>query len=90
MKPSNNSWQYQPSRFVVLPKLSHKKFISKLVKFGKKILHLTIESPELKVWQTWDEHGNAYWNGYDPITRRSIYQVSESQIRTWIEQRHHQ
>lgn len=89
MKPEMHSGKYQPSRSTYLPKLNQKQFISKLVNFGRTLLQLTIQPSELKVWQTWDESGNVCWNGCDPLTQQSIYQVSEWQIRVWIEQRHH-
>lgn len=47
-------------------------------------------STELRVWHTQDRLGNIWWSAYDPTTKQSIYEVSEAQMRTWIEKRHHQ
>lgn len=89
MHPKNNTWKIHRSSANLLSKLSQKTVFSRLLERYITLLQWLIETPQLKVWQTWDEDGNVYWNGCDPITRRSIYQVSESQIRIWLEQRHH-
>ena len=44
---------------------------------------------EPRVWCNYDYMGNIYWSAFDPVTGRAINQVSESEIRVWIEQRHH-
>ena len=44
---------------------------------------------ELQVWQTSD-HGNTWWNAYDPATDRSISHASETEMRVWIEKRYYQ
>lgn len=46
------------------------------------------ESPELRVWHTYDGGGNIWWSAYDPKNRCSICQTSEDQMRVWIEQRY--
>lgn len=45
-------------------------------------------SGEPRLWQTRDRNG-IWWNGYDPISGRSIRQVSEPEMLTWLEQRHY-
>ena len=88
MQPENNTWKSQRSSSNSLP-ISQKNLVSRFLEIYKTSLQWVTETPQLRVWQTWDEDENVYWNGYDPITRRSIHRVSESQIRVWIEQRHH-
>ncbi len=44
--------------------------------------------PELRVWHTYDNEGNSWWSAHDPKTGRSIRQISEEQMRVWIEQRY--
>lgn len=41
---------------------------------------------ELQVWQRRDRNGNIGWHAYDPITRRSVHDLSEAEMRIWIEQ----
>ena len=48
-------------------------------------------SDEPRVWPS--SHQTAEpptWNSYDPVTGRSIYTVSESELRTWFEELHYQ
>lgn len=46
-------------------------------------------SSEPNVWRTHDEVGAITWNAYDPITGKAIYQVSASEVRAWLEERHY-
>ena len=43
---------------------------------------------EPQVWQTTDANGNQWWSAHDPATGRSLYNVSEREMRAWIEQRY--
>jgi len=45
---------------------------------------------ELQVWQSSDRNGRTWWNAYDPITGRTTKRDSESEMRTWIEERYYQ
>lgn len=47
-------------------------------------------SSEPHVWKTEDAMGYPAWSAYDPITRRSIEQVSAHELRVWLEERHYQ
>ncbi len=49
-----------------------------------------IKTEEPQIWQGYDRHGNLWWHGYDPITKRSICRDSEAQMRIWLEERYHQ
>ena len=44
---------------------------------------------ELQVWRKKDHDGNAYWQAFDPKTRKSISLSSEAEMRIWIEQRYY-
>ncbi|MGL5081429.1 MAG: hypothetical protein ACRC8A_08070 [Microcoleaceae cyanobacterium] len=41
----------------------------------------------LRVWPSTDSNGMPLWNAYDPITGDSISDLSESEMRAWLEQR---
>lgn len=43
---------------------------------------------EPRVWSTCDAEGNLWWHAHDAVTRRSLYDASESEMRTWLEQRY--
>ncbi|NJN56795.1 MAG: hypothetical protein HC879_04525 [Leptolyngbyaceae cyanobacterium SL_5_9] len=46
--------------------------------------------PELKVWRTSSQFGanqDSLWSAYDPATGKGINNVSEAEVRRWIEQR---
>jgi hypothetical protein len=47
-------------------------------------------STEPHVWRTEDSSGQTVWNAYDPVTHRSIEQVSAHEMRIWLEERHYQ
>lgn len=43
---------------------------------------------ELEVRQIVDRHGQVWWYAYDPMTGVSIRTDSETNLRSWIEQRY--
>ncbi|MBW4696186.1 MAG: hypothetical protein KME27_31110 [Lyngbya sp. HA4199-MV5] len=43
---------------------------------------------EPRVWYTSDADGCLLWHAYDPVTGRSFTDVSEAEMRAWIEQRY--
>ena len=43
---------------------------------------------ELKIWQTSDNNGNAWWHGCDRATGRSIFTVNDNEMRAWIDRRY--
>ena len=49
----------------------------------------TSRDSEPRVWYDRDCMGNTWWSALDPVTGRTINQVSESEMRAWIERRHH-
>jgi hypothetical protein len=52
------------------------------------LLFQTSLVPELQVWSKRDRWGNTLWSAYDPLTGRSISQITEEQMRIWIEQQY--
>ena len=44
---------------------------------------------EPRVWYTCDAEGHLWWHAYEPMTRRSLYDASEAEMRVWLEQRHY-
>lgn len=51
---------------------------------------LIAKEPELKVWRTSSQFGanqDSLWSAYDPATGQRINNVSEAEVRRWLEQR---
>jgi hypothetical protein len=57
--------------------------------FQRTVSELSV-STEPHVWQTQDSTGKTVWNAFDPMTKRSIEQVSAQELRVWLEERHYQ
>lgn len=53
------------------------------------VAHLEATS-EPRVWQTQDQSGREEWNAYDPASHQTLRQVSEQDLRVWLEERHYQ
>lgn len=47
----------------------------------------TPETTETRVWKEYDREGNVCWSAYNPVTRQSVYGISETEMRIWIERR---
>jgi hypothetical protein len=60
-----------------------------LERAARAFMQRLVVDAEPRVWYTCDGEGNLWWHAYDPITGRSLYDVSEAEIRVWIEQRHY-
>lgn len=52
------------------------------------LVHLDATS-EPRVWSTPDGLGGLVWNAYDPISGQSVYQLSEADMRVWLEELHY-
>lgn len=61
----------------------------KLQQFWQDLAGELTGNGEPRLWQTLDRAGNAFWNGYDPTTGRSVRGLSEADMLTWLEQRHY-
>jgi hypothetical protein len=51
------------------------------------LISLLRQPAELQVWQEHDSAGNLSWSAYHPVTKCSVYGLSEAEMRIWIEQR---
>ena len=80
------SWkEYQRLELITPEK---KTFGQKLQQFWQAVVADLKDTAEPRLWQTIDRSGHAAWNGYDPMTGRSVHHLSESDLLTWLEQRH--
>lgn len=61
----------------------------KLQKIFQGVIYALTRGHELQVWRKKDRNGNAYWQAFDPKTRRSTSLSSEAEMRIWIEQRYY-
>ena len=71
------------------PKLQFHQLTLKAIKRLWQFIVIEPMTSELRVWQTCDQLGEIWWSAYDPSTGRSIHQVSETDVRRWIEQRYY-
>jgi hypothetical protein len=57
-------------------------------------LHVTqtrlIGNGEPQVWQSVNAAGQTTWNAYDSGSEKAIYDVSEAELRSWLENLHYQ
>lgn len=61
----------------------------KIQKILQDVIHALTRGDELQVWQKKDRNGNAYWQAFDPKTRKSTSLSSEAEMRIWIEERYY-
>lgn len=47
-------------------------------------------SSEPQVWQSVNAVGQITWNAYDASSETAIYDVSEAELRSWLENLHYQ
>jgi hypothetical protein len=45
---------------------------------------------EPQVWQSENVKGHMTWNAYDATSEKAIYDVSEAELRSWLENLHYQ
>lgn len=53
-------------------------------------LEIFVRSPEPKIHQKYDRHGNLYFQVYDPIAQQSSTFSTEQEVRIWLDQRYYQ
>lgn len=70
--------------------LQHRRLSAKLNDIWQHALSYFYTSSEPRIWQTEDSFGRPAWSAYDPMTGRSIEQVSVQDLRIWLEERHYQ
>ncbi len=92
MKPSANRLEYQQlERIFALEaeaERSKPTLRTRLENIWQSLIERLTALPELRVWHTYDNEGNIWWSAHNPKTGRSICQISEEQMRVWIEQRY--
>lgn len=81
--------EYQRLELIVPPKLEESGTIKVKLKRIWQLVRTTSRDSEPRVWYSRDRMGNTWWSALDPVTGRTINQVSESEMRSWIERRHH-
>lgn len=47
-----------------------------------------VAGKEPKLWLSFDRQGNVYWNAYDPQSNRYARNLSEAEMRVWLEERY--
>ncbi len=47
-----------------------------------------VAGKEPKLWLSFDGQGNCYWNAYDPQSNRYARNLSEAEMRVWLEERY--
>lgn len=47
-----------------------------------------VAGKEPKIWLSFDQLGNSYWNAYDPQSNQYARNLSEAEMRVWLEKRY--
>lgn len=87
------SWQdYQNIEFTSShPQKSDRRFKpTRLNDIWQRVLNYFAVSSEPRVWQSQDATGLLQWKALDPITGESVSYDSETEMRSWLEERHYQ
>jgi hypothetical protein len=89
---SYTNWQEQQKLERIFRQSPQKSrsFVSQLNDFWQRAIAFLEVSSEPRVWQTRNTVGETVWSAYAPSTGRSIEQVSASELRIWLEERHYQ
>lgn len=86
MKPALRWSEYQQLELIPPSVRQYPTWRDRLQHFYQQAIARLFPDP-IEIWLTHDEAG-IYWNAIDRNTGRSIFQVSENELRIWIEQRH--
>ncbi|NJL20176.1 MAG: hypothetical protein HC895_04030 [Leptolyngbyaceae cyanobacterium SM1_3_5] len=86
MKSSMDWKEYQRLELITPPRKTLKQ---KIQDFWQAVVADLKGSTEPRLWESIDRNGQTAWNGYDPATGRSVHNLSESDVLTWLEQRHY-
>jgi hypothetical protein len=81
---SFSSLHSSPSKTTAL--CSH--FITKFKSSCHQMIALITAGKEPKIWRSFDTEGKLYWNAFDPQSHRFVKDLSEAEMRIWIEQRY--
>jgi hypothetical protein len=79
-------WEAAPQKMATKAKSAK---LNWLEQAAQRFVQRLMTDAEPQVWQTTDATGKHWWNAYDPVTSRSLYNVPEAEIRAWLEQRYH-
>lgn len=60
----------------------------KIESFLNTICAPIVAGKEPKLWLSFDQQGNCYWNAYDPQSNRYARNLSEAEMRVWLEERY--
>ena len=60
-------------------------FTSKINQLWNKFFRFLSTPDEPKIWLSRNKYGSAYWEIYDPLSRRRVCFDSESEVRAWLE-----
>ncbi|MCU0533438.1 MAG: hypothetical protein MUD14_06040 [Hydrococcus sp. Prado102] len=74
--------------FKPIDKRNKPSFWSRIEQLWELMFESSIGLRELQVSSERDRWGNTLWSAYDPLTGRSISQITEEQMRIWIEQQY--
>ncbi|MGB3571283.1 MAG: hypothetical protein WA783_10200 [Phormidesmis sp.] len=86
LSPINQA--YSPLRLgYAVEQLQHRLSAAIAPLFQDVVTALT-DSSSLRVWASKDAAGQTVWNANDRMTGKAIRDVSESEMRTWLESRY--
>lgn len=60
-----------------------------LEKTWKALRQALFTASELQVWSQHDASGNITWHAFDPITGQAVHNLTEAEMRIWIEQQYY-
>ncbi|MBW4661189.1 MAG: hypothetical protein KME15_21135 [Drouetiella hepatica Uher 2000/2452] len=88
MKPAISWLEYQQLELILPAKPVKVSWCDRLLHLWREwMCHLT-QPTDIQISSVCDASGKVWWSGYDPQTQRSLHQVSENEIRVWIERRY--
>jgi len=66
----------------------NRRFLGKIVAAIAPFVARITAGTEPKVWSSVNESGEVEWNVYDPFGGRSASGLTETQVRSWLEERY--
>jgi hypothetical protein len=95
MSTCKNQSDIQNTRIVSIPdrtqtanKQKRRSLFSAINQICQFFLTTATGEDELRIWQTSDNNGNAWWHGCDRATGRSICAATDDEMRAWIDRRY--
>jgi hypothetical protein len=65
------------------------KLIFRLDTIWSHLKHYLLQSCEPHLWQEYSSTGLLWWCAYDPKTQQSVYGLTETEMRRWLDQLPH-